>query len=157
MKRMWSKNELKEIVKGTQGYNFANLVDKNGNPRFIDGDIELEDNTGLTLTYGKWSLSGSHLLIVLAGSVADETIVPSGTIAKINLPEWVKDKIVPIASTIVESKTTPFYDSNLTVQNLVNFLEKYNANKQVSIYLIGFTADADRNFRIAFDLLIDNE
>ena len=49
MKRMWSKNELKAIVKSTQGYDFANLVDKDGNPRFIEGDIEIEEITGRLL------------------------------------------------------------------------------------------------------------
>ena len=155
MKRMWSRNEVKEIVKGTQGYNYANLVDKDGHQRFIEGDINLKDSVSqITKLYGKWSLSGTHLLIVLAFSVTNGTAVSSQTIAYVNIPEWVLNKLVPLFGNNVDLKTFSAFGSDSTIQNVNGYIDIDNG---LRIYLASFTASADRSCRIAFDLLIDND
>ena len=153
MKRMWSKNELKEIVKGTQGYNFANLVDAEGHPRFIEGNITIGEKEGVSQLYGKWSLSGSHLMIVICFTIANGTAL-SGGLADINLPKWILDKIVPITSNVVEYKAVATFDSSINSQNMSTALRKATAKLTLEC---GITATADRTARYTCDLLIDNE
>ena len=105
MKRMWSKNELKNVIQEQASSGqlkevkvFEEIVDKDAHKRFIEGegDIVLEQE-GVDFTYAKWSLSGSHLLLVIAGTVEDETVLTSSTTAIVNfyVPKWIYDKIYP--------------------------------------------------------------
>ena len=158
MKRMWSKNELKAIA-DTQAKNvekdITTLVDAQGHNRFVEGDIDLRESvTQITKLYGKWSLSGSHLLIVLAFSVANGTAVSSQTIASVNIPDWVLDKIVPLFGNNVDLKTFAAFGSDSSIQNVNAYID---IDSGLRIYLASFTASADRTCRIAFDLLIDND
>jgi len=136
---------------------FENIVDKNGNARFVEGDIEIQTITGITKTYGKWALSGSHLLFVL-GLDFDIGTFTSQTIANINLPQWVADKIVPLyATSIVDNQTFAAYTDTYNAQSINASLQKYNlTGRTIAIYMSGFTTNAVRHCRIAFDLLIDN-
>lgn len=156
MKRMWSKNELRKIIQETYGIDIDNLVDKNGHERFIEGNIDiLEEVPEITKTYGKWSLSGTHIMFVLAGAIANGTELNGKTISIIDIPDWIKAKIIPIHSvSVVLQQTLTMYGG--TAQTIQAYLEK-NAQGRVSIYFSGFTANADKTFRVAFDLLIDNE
>ena len=157
MKRMWSKNELRKIIQETYGIDINNLIDKDGHERFIEGDITIEEIEGITQSYGKWSLSGTHLMIVVAGNIADTTALSWGTkIANIVLPDWIFEKIVPIFATYyVEAKSTPLYDINLGTQTVSSILRKQSG--KLDLLWSNVTANADRSFRVAFDLLIDNE
>ena len=76
MRRMFSLKQLEEIankqvqeqVSSGELENvkvFENIVDKDGHKRFIEGDITFENITGVSKVYGKWSLSGNHLMIVI--------------------------------------------------------------------------------------------
>ena len=134
---------------------FESIVDKNGNKRFIEGTLDTETITGVTFTYAKWSLSGSHLMIVLAGTIADETTLSFATWAVLDgLPDWVKDKIVPTFSDIVEYKAINAYADDWTSQGLAFVLVK---GEEISIVQsISDTFAIDGAFRLAFDLLIDN-
>lgn len=199
MKRMWSKNELKKIIKtlvessewsfeGDVTFNglatftddveidadlyvdgafnvtgnvsiFENIVDKDGHKRFIDGDIETATISGVTFTYAKWSLSGSHLLIVLAGSIENgASLSNTSWVPNLNIPEWIKDKIYPVAGNNIEIKQVPATGVDWSSQLLGVVLQKNVITKVININMYStLTLTADRGFRIAFDLLIDNE
>ena len=131
-----------------------NIVDSQGHKRFVEGDIDLRESVSqITKLYGKWSLSGSHLLIVLAFSVADTTVVSSQAIATVNVPEWVLNKIVPLFGNNVDFKILKAFGSDNSAQDVSCFMD---IDDGLRLYLYGFTATADRTCRIAFDLLIDN-
>lgn len=135
---------------------FENIVDKDGHKRFVEGDIALYEVSGMTKTYGKWALSGAHLLIVLAGSIANGTALSYQTIAEVNLPSWIKDKIVPLYSTaVVRNQDTYFGSSGSDTQNNYSFLIKDETHIYINIGAL--TLSSNKTFRIAFDLLIDNE
>lgn len=162
MKRMWSKNELKnmtqEQLSSGQLKNvkiFENIVDKDGHPRFIEGDLTIIETLGVVQTYGKWALSGSHLLIVLCIDVANGTTL-SSKLCNINVPSWILDKIVPIASTLVDFNGgyRAWNDDASGSQGVDLLLRKID---NVLSLQVNMTATADRHLRIAFDLLIDNE
>lgn len=135
---------------------FENIVDKDGHKRFIEGDLETKTISGVSFSYAKWSLSGSHLLIVCVANVEDGTILTAGTIfANINIPSWIINKLVAQFSNAVDIKGFPAYDINGNVQTMNVYLRKVSSS--IDLMIGSFTATADRLVRIAFDLLIDNE
>lgn len=78
-KRMVSEDSIKKLENLLEGVAFEDIVDKNGNPRFIEGTITPETISGITFTYCKWSLSGTHLMIVLAGTCKNVTLANNTT------------------------------------------------------------------------------
>ena len=134
---------------------FENIVDAQGHKRFIEGDITIETIEGVTQTYGKWSLSGSHLMMVVAIRIANATSISNlNPLCKINLPAWVIDKIVAIYGIyIARNKVAGIgsgedYDYEFSLRKVTN---------EILIYPYTFTTLRDENLRIEFDLLIDNE
>lgn len=132
------------------------LVDDSGNPRFIEGNGTVLEQEGVTISYCKWSLSGTHLMMVCAGNIANATEISTNTsFATFDLPDYIKNKIVPTFATIVDRKQIAFYNEDYSQQNLIVNLLKTST---IAIQTGGaFTASKDRLFRIQFDLLIDNE
>ena len=140
---------------------FENIVDKDGHSRFIEGDLVIEEIEGLNIVYAKWSLSGSHLLFVVAGSVDANTTLTGLALAKTNnLPQWIKDKIHPVTGASygpIEYKNFSFYTSGYSgVSVNINFSKTSQEELSVTVAQ-NFAPTDERYFRIAFDLLIDNE
>lgn len=141
---------------------FENIVDKDGHKRFVEGDIELPDNVPFTKEYGKWSLSGTHLLIVLVLDVPDGTVLGGSTIfGTFNLPKWIYDKIVVLYGTgRVDYKQFSLFADDATFQSFIGLLIKSNdENNTMELNFRGtnITLTADRRVKITFDILIDNE
>lgn len=136
-----------------------NIKDASGNLRFIEGAGVNSEISGVTITYSKWSLSGTHLMLVLAGTIANATSLADGnTFVEYEIPEWIADKIYTVwGETNIEVKNINVYNQNWTFQAM-SFNIRKTATKTLLIRNIGgFTATAERSFRIQFDLLIDNE
>jgi len=135
------------------------LVDDSGNPRFIEGDgVPLfEIPQGVKISYAKWSLSGTHLMIVLAGEIANGTVLASQSIRyKYEMPAYILDKIIPtISSNSIELKDIMLWGASFTNQALT--FRAYKESEYVAITCGGLTLTADRTFRVQFDLLIDTE
>ena len=159
-KRMWTDREIRSMavhsVENKEDLKvFEHIVDKDGHKRFIEGDITINTITGVTQSYGKWSLSGSHFMIVIAGAVANATVLTAGTLVDIELPSWILSKIVGVVADIVDSKEFTLWATNYSKQSIGINLIKQTAKLRVSYGSLTLTAD--RTFRIQFDLLIDNE
>ena len=138
---------------------FEEIVDKDGHQRFIDGDIDPTLPAGLTLQYGKWSLSGSHLMIVIALAVASSTTTNVMHIVFDNLPEWIEDKIVPVFGDYIEDKGKVSI-VNTSTQKVGEFNNNLNVNTDGHLritYAIGTATIGDGFVRVVYDLLIDNE
>lgn len=160
---VYPADNLNKYLKSEQGtlkwedINLANIVDNQGNNRFIEGDITIETITGVTQTYGKWSLSGTHLMIVVAGRIVNGTQTSNlGILANITLPEFILDKLVPIFTTLLDYKSPVAYADNLTTQAYPLSVQK-GADKIQLRFESNVTTSADRKFRWQFDFLIDNE
>ena len=161
MRRMYSKPQLLEAIeqeaqeKGLKA--FENIVDKDGHKRFIEGDVNLDkEYEGVTKLYGKWSLSGSHLLIVCCLFVTEDKVLTYGECITMNIPEWIYNKITPIYASAIDKKTFSAFTPNGSEQTVPAYLLKKGTG--VLSVETGFTAtDDDRTIRFAFDLLIDNE
>ena len=179
MRRMYSENQIKKIIEESpaavlealkgqalsvgkinadNAEIFENISDSKGHLRFIEGNISLRPAlTTLTQTYGKWSLSGSHLMIVLCFDIPDATVLTNTSIATIEVPEWVKNKIVPVVQTVISRQVFDAYNEDYTYQTFALFLEKSATNNIVINTSGDFTTTKDRSIRIQFDLLIDND
>ena len=136
--------------------NMETIKDANGNLRFIEGNGEAAAVAGITSTYCKWSLSGTHLMLVFAGSIEDESVIANNTaLVLFNLPAWVLDKIFPVWSNAIEVKTFALNDDNWSTQTIPITL--YKTSNDVRLYTgTSITLTAKRYFRMYFDLLIDN-
>ena len=165
MRRMYSKNQLAQEVQNVVSSGelenvkvFEDIVDKDGHKRFIEGNVALKEIEGVSKTYGKWSLSGSHLLIVLAGTIANGTSLTfTNDFGIVDLPIWIVNKIFPLitGATIVDSKSFQMVDAGNNAQSINTQLRNYSGTITISVSSITLTAD--RGFRFAYDLLIDDE
>lgn len=148
------------------GATLDDIVDSQGHKRFIEGNGTPATITGLAEPYCKWSLSGTHLMVVFAGTLsANITIANYGTVefAKFELPEWVMTKIKTFiypATGYSAVGVTDLIDFNLSSQSIAK-KDMYLIKKEAYIY-IGFKeqytgGSAPHTFRVQFDLLIDSE
>lgn len=136
--------------------NLEGIRDSLGHKRFVEGDITCETIAGLTQTYGKWSLSGSHLMVVIAGNFENGTVMTAQTFASnIDIPSWIKDKIYPTFSSVVDVKSVSFSANDWTNQSATITLRKSGTAINI-VFENNITFTATRNFRVQFDLLIDN-
>lgn len=136
---------------------FENIVDKDGHKRFFEDAGYPTLISGITYVYSKYSLSGTHLLIVLALNVANGTVITGGAKAmQYNLPQWIMDKIVALYGTTVSTISVDAFDSAGNTQLFKAYLTKSADGTHLTLRLNGFTATADRSVRLGFDLLIDN-
>lgn len=139
-----------------------NIVDSDGHKRFIEGDITPQEIEGVNFVFAKWSLSGTHLMIVMAGNIdVTETLSTNTTLAVItNIPAWVMSKIYPIASpsAVVMFKDEIGREIGGSGQKELQFELDKTSNTQLNILYIGenYTPTATNGFRVEFDLLIDN-
>ena len=137
-----------------------NLKDGEGRKRFIEGNgtpISLE---GLTINLCKWSLSGTHLMFVIGGSITEDTSIANNSkIAEFEIPEWVHNQIIALFyDYIVASDTIKIYAADWTYASLSVSLDKKSNNKiEITSQGGSFTALKDGNFRIIFDLYITLE
>lgn len=134
-----------------------NLKDGEGRKRFIEGNgtpISLE---GLTINLCKWSLSGTHLIFVIGGSITETTVITNNSkLAEFELPEWVHNQIIALFyDYIVASDTIKIYAQDWSYSALSISLDK-RANNKIEITSQGgsFTAAKNGNFRFMFDLYI---
>ena len=153
-------SESGNIQQTTENFDalMENIVDSAGNKRFIEGDGVVPTIEGLTVSYCKWSLSGSHLMLVVSGTIADGTTITQYNIPfSFNIPKWIYDKIYPVWGSNIEQKSMSLIASNWSTQSLNMYLSKVSDKLSVNTNTSSLTLSADRSFRLQFDLLIDTE
>ena len=84
--------------------NLSDIVDSKGNKRFIEGN-GIADNTKIDSSYCKWSLSGTHLMIVLAGKYIVNSVRDQTVLAQYDVPSFILDKVYPVWGVNIELKT----------------------------------------------------
>lgn len=144
----------------TTSIDLSIIEDSKGNKRFIEGDGTGIAAEGWDITYCKWSLSGTHFMCVLAGSIANDTVVATElALANFNIPAWILNKIFKVWGTNnIELKNITLIASNWSTQSLQVCLSKETDGIRIATKLgSSLTLTADRSFRVQFDLLIDNE
>lgn len=138
------------------------IEDANGHLRFIEGAGVPMVSAGFTSNYCRWSLSGTHLMFVLAGTFEENAEAPGGnyTFARFTVPAWVYDKIYPVfASSHIESKETKLQADDWSIQTgkPILVLGKSGENTMsLTNVAASFNTTKLCHFRVQFDLLIDN-
>lgn len=134
---------------------FENITDVNDNLRFVEGEINLPSVTGVTYPFTKWSLSGSHLMIVICGNITQGTTF-SIKRADITIPQWLLDKITPLTATYVNAGYSDIVDNSYAqVGRISSNLEKTSTNLRLNFICV--TEDSptsDGSFRLQYDLII---
>lgn len=180
MRRMYSENQIKKIIEESpaavlealkgqalsvakinadNAEIFENISDSKGHLRFVEGDgVPVQSITGFTSSYCKWSLSGTHLMMILIATIENGTVINGGSIlARFYLPQWILDKVISIASGLIEYKSTLAVDTAFSQQNVSSYLYKGASSDNVVITLTStFTASSTKTVKIQYDLLIDN-
>ena len=139
------------------------IQDASGHNRFIEGDITIDTNTGVTGVYNKWSLSGTHLMLVVCLKIEDVDLSKGTLLAHAELPEWIMDKIYPLSDntsivSIANSVAREFGSSGL-IGNYKIELDKNSGQLKFFLFenIEYATDDIIGYHRFQFDLLIDNE
>ena len=140
------------------GATLDDIVDSQDRKRFIEGEGVLSEVPNYTFTYNKWSLSGTHLMLVLAGTVASGGGASVGqTFAEYELPEWILNKITPLSENgiVIVANVTYYTISSGVYLNSKEILLKKTTNKLSIVNNGGGTLNNNVAFRIQLDLLID--
>ena len=145
---------------------FENIVDANGYNRFVSLPTSVSSGIQNITHYAKATLSGTHLMLVLAFDVTTGVVIGGdySDLMVISLPNWIVDKIYGFAggtyltfNPALKGYTSTYYELNATIPYSIN-IDKIN--KTISIRwqsTTPITFEETGSFRIAFDLLIDND
>ena len=158
MKHMWSEEELQTLIEeqggsGGSGSTLDDIVDSNGNKRFVEGVLPVIPIEGLTYLYNKWSLSGTHLMIVLlfANYTNSDVNVSNQTLFSIAFPDYIENKIISTTDGVILKDR--FFDFTNDTQ-IYYTLSKTSA--VVTATGDGF-ASRGKTYRLTLDMLIDSE
>lgn len=161
---MWTEREIRSLAVNSVEKKedleiFENIVDKDGHKRFIEGDGTPLSKEGVTTSYCKWSLSGSHLMMVVAVTIENGTIIAaSDNLGNFALPSWILEKITPtFATNYVEVRSVTLRDNSWAQQSLTIGLFKDTSAVKIIATGTGLTLSSTKSVRIQFDLLIDDE
>lgn len=146
---------------GTGGL-LEDIKDSNGNYRFIDGEITYlnPSYSGVVIKspYHKFSLSGTHLMIVgvLKNDTSSQASIGTDIkIFEVELPTWIFNKIVPLNETngFLDRHQNYASDGSSTVWNRL-----YKDSESNKLYITQQSSiAANTSVRFQFDLLIDSE
>ena len=163
MKHMWSEEEIQSLIEeqggsgGSGGSTLDNIVDKNGNKRFIEGNGTLESDRDFNSKYCKWSLSGTHLMCVLSASLSANTILGAGTLATFTVPDYIGSKIIPTWGNSITMLEPYIKDSEGAGGTIVVDVNYYRNNITFELVALVSALNKERYFRIQFDMLIDTD
>ena len=137
---------------------FENIIDADGHKRFQEWNLITEELTGVTFSFAKVSLSGTHIMFVFAGEVASGTSLANNVKwTSLQLPEWIYNKIVDVGGGVVTQGSHPLKDGTTTILSNNQYYMKKESSNGVSFYRFGDTTGttAKGYFRVQFELLID--
>ena len=86
MKHMYSEEELLEVA------SIENLVDSKGRNRFIGGNGNPENISGMNIITNKWGLNGYNLIFEITGSF-NSAVDANKNICTFVIPQWISNKI----------------------------------------------------------------
>lgn len=149
-----------DVAGDINGVKIESIKDENGHNRFIEFAGVPMVNAGFTASYCRCSLSGTHLMFVLAGSFDNGAEVARQKWASVSLPSWITSKIFPVfASSRISVQLINLYGDDWTQEttkpNIV--LTINGSNLEMENVSNAFNTSKARYFRIQFDLLIDAE
>lgn len=157
MKQMWSKEEIENLSTPKDRATLDDIVDSQGNKRFVEGNATISGiPSELEVAYNKWSLSGTHLMLVLCiknNSSRGKTITAPVDFATYNLPSYILNKVSTVVGNLVDQKAFTIWGTSNTTEIRLNKDNDVLHFKTFANIDIG----SNQSIRIQFDLLIDAE
>ena len=151
------KKKVDDLEEGGGGGELNNIVDAKGNKRFVEGSGSPETITGVTSLYCKWSLSGTHLMLVYALTLdSGAGLTSRADICSFELPQWILDKIYPLSNELVDIVDAIYVPDGGTPTKKEEWLYKTATGLKIT-NKSSIQATNTCYFRIQFDLLIDLE
>ena len=150
MKRMYSEEELLEVA------NTENLVDSKGRNRFIVGNGNPGNVSGMTIASTKWTLNGNNLVFEILGSFSGN-LSGSDILSTFTIEDWIVNKIVTPAVNIIDFLSCEM----ISIEDASAVTIKVQVTKSGNnIYFTNVTniniSDISL-FKIRYNLIIDNE
>lgn len=150
------------ITTNALDYPLEKIKDEEGHKRFLEGAMQVySSGNTLDITYAKWSLSGSHLQIVIAGRRPANSSMPNEVdLGAQNLPSFIHNKLVPLVSSYLGWKTSETTYTGYTEGDKVWSYCVRHGSYGIVIAIGAWTpsiSTSDSYFRITYDFLIDLE
>lgn len=148
--------EINWIKNGTT-HIFNDITDEHGNHRFVEGNVTHNNLSGVTAIYGKWSLSGTHLMITaLYDFAAGATVAADTLLCGLQVPNFISSKIYPLYGDVANRLVIQAFDQAGAIQNFTVFLHT-QGDTLTLVTGTSTTFTTGKTARIQFDLLIDTD
>ena len=132
------------------------LFDSKGNFRFIAGNGNSRDITGMTIASNKWALNGNNLLFEILGSFRG-SLSGFDVLSTFTLPEWVVNKIVTPVRNVVDIINCEM----ISATDASSIYTKLQVTKDGNTLYFTNVTNININdlsiFKIRYNIIIDNE
>lgn len=153
-----SGDQTIEFDAGGSGSNLLeDIVDSNGNPRFINNHGIWASVPGMQGIKATWSLNGYNLMFEALGSFSTDISGNNNfTIISFNLPTWILNKISVQVADIVDMITFKIVGTSGDYTDIPLFVKKPTTDK-ISFMVIGsITPTEPQLFRMRYNIIIDD-
>lgn len=142
---------------GISAVKLADIVDSQGNNRFINGYGIWSAVPGMQGIKATWSLNGYNLMFEALGSFStDISGYNNFTIVSFNLPTWILNKISVPVGDIVDMITFKIVGTSGDYTDIPLFVKKPTTDK-ISFMVVGsITPTEPKLFRIRYNIIIDD-
>ena len=157
------KNKVDNLEKSGSGGNLNNIVDSNGNPRFIEGNgtAYTEDVVGMTASSTKWTLNGNDLILEFAGSFSQD-VTGQTQLAIYEMPVWIANKITTLKEVSGMGIVSPLSynvattDNSLDIKVMLLKLQNYLSFALINNLSVSIFNGQPAFFRFTCHLIIDS-
>lgn len=141
---------------GGSGSNLLeDIVDSNGNPRFINGNGTPANVNGMTVISSKWSLNGSNLMFEINGSFS-KNVAAYQNICTFVIPQWISNKLETEIQNLLDISRCELVLTSGDVKPLYFIIYK---NDNSIVFNLGVSVTPDSNsvyFKIRYNTIIDD-
>ena len=157
------KKKVDNLEKNGSGGNLNDIVDSNGNPRFISGNgtAYTEDVVGMTASSTKWVLNGNDLILELAGTFSQD-VTGQTQLASYEMPQWISNKITILKEVSGMGIVSPLSynvattDNSLDVKVMLLKIQNYLSFALINNLSVSIFNGVPASFRFICHLIIDS-
>lgn len=152
-----SGDQTIEFDAGGSGSNLLeDIVDSNGNPRFINNHGIWAAVPGMQGIKATWSLNGYNLMFEALGAF-QQNVDPDTTIVSFELPQWILNKISVIGGDIVDMFRFSIVGAKQGINSATLLIAKTTDGRVAFNTPEGVTFTEPKIFRIRYNTIIDND
>ena len=130
------------------------LFDSKGNFRFIAGNGNSRDITGMTIASNKWTLNGYNLVFEILGSFRG-SLSGFDILSTFTLPEWVSNKIVTPVRNVVDILTCDMVSSTDASSTHTKLQVTKDGNNIFFTNVTNININDLSIFKIRYNIIID--